>query len=72
MAQKYWRKSHTYNVDEIDTWSQSYQTFIFVKRIFFPFFAIELDRLIVNALFSNVTNTQLNNENRKIKKIKDW
>jgi hypothetical protein len=35
--------------------SQSYQTFFFVKKDFFPFFAIKLGLFIVKALFSYVT-----------------
>ncbi len=38
--------------------SQSYQTFIFVKQRFFPFFAIKLGHLKVQTKFSWATNTQ--------------
>jgi hypothetical protein len=31
-------------------WSQLYQTFFFVRRIFFPFFTIELDRFIEKSI----------------------
>jgi hypothetical protein len=43
---------------EIATWSQSYQTFFFVKQRFSPFFSLKLGRFVVKALFSYVTNTQ--------------
>ncbi len=52
--------------------SQSYQTFIFIKWTFIPYFAIELDCFIVHALFSYDTNTQAkqrkfeNKENQRL------
>jgi hypothetical protein len=41
-----------------ESWSQSYQTFFFLKRRFFPFFAIKLGYFKVQTIFSYATNTQ--------------
>jgi hypothetical protein len=57
---------------EIKPWCQSYQTFFFVKRRFFPFFAIKLGRFIEQAIFIIKQPLNLNNENRKTKKNEVW
>jgi hypothetical protein len=40
------------------TWSQSYQTFFFIKRRFFLLFAIKLGHFIAQTIFPYTTNSQ--------------
>jgi hypothetical protein len=42
----------------IDSWSQSYQTFFFVKQRFFLLFASKLGYFNVLTIFSYAANTQ--------------
>jgi hypothetical protein len=41
-----------------DSWSQSYQTFFFVKRIFLPLSSTKLGHFNVHTIFSYASNTQ--------------
>jgi hypothetical protein len=58
-------------VEMMERRGQSFQTFFFVKQLFFSV-DIKLGHLIVSTLFSDVTKWKLNSEYRKTMKNNVW
>ncbi len=51
-------RNHRKRYFALESKSQSYQTFFFLKQRFFPFFAIKLGHFKVHTIFYSAINTQ--------------